>query len=487
MNSRQRGHRGGGWLLGIVVGISLVALVSPSASGAGPVDWPTYLYGRGHSSFNDRAVVITPQDASTLMPAWSSPWLPDDFPDPTTTDPPRNILTSSPTEYRGRIYIGANTGVFYALDEGTGAVVWKRFAKQPLYRAATTNCQARGFSSTAAVAIDPSRGTAAVYVAAGDGYLYALDAATGVTLWRSLVTRDGYDWSSPVITNGHIYVGISAEECDHLIRAGLREYDQATAALLHTYRTVPAGSTGGSIWTSPATDGQFVWVTTGNAGTGANGDSFSLVRLNAATLTRLDKWRVPNTAGTDLDWGSSPTLFTATINGVSTDMVGACNKNGVYYAFNRSALSQGPVWRRRIDIRGDLTGGTLCLAAAVWDRTGNQLIVGSSETMINGTLYPGSVRALDPATGHLLWGPVPVAEGRIIGSPSMDGGGVVAASTFTFAANDPSATYLIEASDGAVLDRISFTGGAFPQPVYADRFLLVATKNQGLFAYAPPA
>jgi len=34
---------------------------------------------------------------------------------------------SSPTVYNGVIYIGAKNGYFYALDETTGAVIWKRF------------------------------------------------------------------------------------------------------------------------------------------------------------------------------------------------------------------------------------------------------------------------------------------------------------------------------------------------------------------------
>ena len=44
----------------------------------------------------------------------------------------------------------------------------------------------------------------------------------------------------------------------------------------------------------------------------------------------------------------SPTIFNATINGVSTPMVGACNKNGFYYALRQSSLSAGPVWSAKI-------------------------------------------------------------------------------------------------------------------------------------------
>ena len=87
---------------------------------------------------------------------------------------------ASPTVYNGTIYIGCNTGIFYALNETNAAVEWT----QMLGYVTKKTCAARGISSTASVAIDPANGKPTVYVAGGDGYLYALDAATGQAHWH---------------------------------------------------------------------------------------------------------------------------------------------------------------------------------------------------------------------------------------------------------------------------------------------------------------
>src|SRR6266542_4351152 len=246
-------------------------------------NWPAYLLGPTHPSFNSAAGAITPAKVATLTRVWR--WTPAA---PTMAGQPGTSLFASPTVFNGRIYIGANTGVFYALDEATGQVLWHRF----MGFVTAKTCAARGFNSTATVAPDPASGALTVYVAAADGYLYALNAADGALRWRSVVAipsttvNDYYNWSS------------------------------ATA----------------------------VYVTTGNGPAGS--DAISVVRLDAATLAKRGSWQVPNSEhGSDSDFGGSPTFFSATLAGVYTPLVGACNKNGVYYALRRGNLAAGPVWR----------------------------------------------------------------------------------------------------------------------------------------------
>ena len=100
---------------------------------------------------------------------------------------PGRRLYSSPTVYAGHIYIGADTGVVYALDEASGQVTWQQF----LGFVTEKTCGKRGITSTATVALDPVTGLPTVYVAAADGYLYAIDAADGTIRWRSLVVNVG--------------------------------------------------------------------------------------------------------------------------------------------------------------------------------------------------------------------------------------------------------------------------------------------------------
>jgi polyvinyl alcohol dehydrogenase (cytochrome) len=192
-----------------------------------------------------------------------------------------------------------------------------------------------------------------------------------------------------VVADGHVYVGVSSQ-CDiPLIAGGLKEYEQATGAQLAFYQTNPAGKTGPSIWSSPAADptGHFVYVTTGN---GITGDSASIVQLDAGTLAKLASWQVPlSQQVTDSDFGGSPTLFTATIGGTPTSMVGACNKNGTCYALQAGNLAAGPVWQMQVG--AGASGGPQCDAAAIWD--GTHLFIGGTR--------PRS--AASPTTARSAW------------------------------------------------------------------------------------
>jgi PKD repeat protein/outer membrane protein assembly factor BamB len=461
----------------IAAALSLAALgLSASEAATSPVNWPGYLFGPTHSSYNAAATTFTPgNSAATMIHDWT--WTP---PAPTQTGQPSG-LDASPTVVNGVVYIGAETGVFYALNESSGAVLWSR----SLGYVAGTTCGALGIVSTATVAPAPGGGPLTVYVAGGDGYLYALDAATGAVDWKSVIgipsttVNDYYDWSSPTVSNGHIYVGV-ASNCDSpLVAGGLKEYDQATGSLQNFYQTYPGHSTQPSIWSSAAVDpaGQNVFVTTGN---GPGGDSVSVVRLAASNLAREDAWQVPSTQhGPDSDFGGSPTLFTATIGGVVTPMVGACNKNGTYYAWRQADLAAGPVWAYAIGAQ--YTSGPQCDAAGIWD--GTHLYIGGNQTTINGTTYSGSIRMVDPATGTPIWQTGLI--GPPIGSPTMDGAGVIGVTQYGSGTTAKSYNLdLINAATGAILDTINI-GPDFGQPVFADDRIFIPSHNRGLQVYSP--
>ena len=229
-----------------------------------------------------------------------------------------------------------------------------------------------------------------------------------------------------------------------------------------------------------------MFVTTGNPDPGGTepGDSFSVVRLSTSDLSKQERWTAPVAAASDYDFGSSPTLFYADLEGVRTEMVGACNKNGVYYALRAANISAGPVWSTTIadQPKGDFNS---CLASAIWDFKGGRLYLASSRHTVGGVVHPGGIRQVDPATGLAAW-IRNVRGGPIMGSPTMDGGGVIAAGSYTHVIHSANSVHLLDASTGAILKRISVGGlGVFAQPVLADNHLLVATVTGGLYAYAP--
>jgi hypothetical protein len=105
--------------------------------------------------------------------------------------------------------------------------------------------------------------------------------------------------------------------------------------------------------------------------------------------------------GNDADFGSNPTLFQATINGVSHAMIGIVNKDGVYYALDRTNISAGSLWELRISIGGNEPSINASIAGAAYD--GTSLYVARSGTTIGTQQCPGSLQALDPNCGTILW------------------------------------------------------------------------------------
>lgn len=474
-------------LAGLVLAASAaVARPAGAAAATGPgLDWPQYLHGPQHSSVS-LATAFTPSNAASASQVWH--WQP-----PNLTGKPAPRLDASPTVVAGRLYIGAESGGFYALNETTGAVVWSR----QLDTEPNVTCPARGITATAAVKLDPATGTRTVYVS-GARYTYALNAATGTLVWKTEIGPPSsanpdayYNWSSPTVAGGHVYVGLSSS-CDKpLIRGGLVELDQHTGQVLHTWYTVPSGSVGGSIWSSAAasSSGSDVWTSTGNeCDSSINtcpsgnkiGHSLSIVHLSGS-LALLQAWQAPGTAGNGQDWdfGSSPTLFGAS---TAPPNVGACNKNGHYYALAASPLSSNPLWTEVIGAPAHSDNS--CLASSVWNGQSSALYIGGDPTTIAGTSYGGSVRQVNPATGAYIWQTgLPCA---VMGTPSLDSAGVLAASTYLCPTGNTPGAYLINATSGAILKSLPVSSGrVFSQPVFAQGTLFVATETQGLYNFAP--
>jgi polyvinyl alcohol dehydrogenase (cytochrome) len=442
------------------------------------VNWPSYGRNPAHDSDQSAATTITVKNAGQLKALWHWSAVPK---------PPTNtLLFSSAITVGGVIYIGANTGDFYALNETTGKLIWRDILPYtPAFTSGPHHCPSpAGIATAATVSTDRVTGKVVVYVAAGDTYLRALDAATGTQLWRSQVggpyTSDYYNWSSPTVVGGRIYVGISSH-CQEMTRGGLSAYDQHSGALLGTYFTVPPGAEGGAIWSTAGIgpDGD-VYVTTGNAVTGfASGDSLSIVRLDPVTLARLDIWTLKNPPNSDSDFGASPTFFAATIGAQSTQLVGACNKNGIFYAWRADNLAAGPVWTRQVGIPNQTSTRvpeSFCNAPAVWNAANRRLFVAANQPTAASTA-DGSAYELDPATGKVIWErDLPAAPA--IGAPSLDGGGVLAVPTWNSGgAAYAGAVYLLSAATGAVLNTLVPKTPSYAQPIFADGVVLVAAGS----------
>jgi len=481
--------------------LALVAAIPPSAQAgaaharqrwvATGLDWPAYLHGVRHWSAATAPATITPGNAGSLKVAWMFQEQP-----PTGKRQPQGGFSASPTVADGMVLIGSQTGVLYALSESTGHLVWKRTLD---YEQVGNNghcLRVRGIVGTAAVAADPRTGKPVVYVP-GARYLYALDAATGTRLWKSLVGPRGsarvvgayFNYASPTVMNGLVYDGVSSSCNAPFVRGGVQSFSQQTGRLQHSFWTDPPGQVGASVWSSEAVTKSWVWATTGDPlFTGRHlYHAYSFLRLNARTLALSGAFQLKLGQATDLDFGSSPTLFHITVRGVPSVLVGACNKNGRYYALRRDALGRGPIWSVRVGAPAH-TGHGMCLASGVWNDHAGQLYVAGNATTINGHAYDGSIRAVNPATGTIRW-----ATGlgcAVVGTPTLDAAtGVLAVAAWTPCRAASPAVYLLSAATGRILGTLPLNGGGFAQPVFAGRYLLVADESGEVTAYtvAPAA
>ena len=105
-------------------------------------------------------------------------------------------------------------------------------------------------------------------------------------------------------------------------------------------------------------------------------------------------------------------------------------------------------------------------------------------TTIGSTSFGGSVREVDPATGAFGWQTgLPCSE---VGTPSVDGAGVLAVATWACTAPNTPGAYLLNAATGAILATLPVgTSHIFAQPVFAQGTLFVATQAAGLYDFAP--
>ena len=349
-------------------------------------------------------------------------------------------IAARPVESKGVVFAGSWDGREYALRARDGHVLWKT----PL---GTTRSEQCPHYKTAGITSAPVVAAGSAYLGGGDAYWYALDSATGGVRWR-VPTGDNspagghYNWSSPALFGGHAFVGV-ASLCDSpLVQGQLLRVDLASHAIDRVWNVVPDGRQGGTIWTTPLVDRarNRLFVTTGN---GDDAYAESIVTVDIDSMLPLDSWKLgASERVSDSDWGTSPTLFS---DPRGRRLVAAANKNGIVYAFQRNALHEGPVWRRRVAVGGDCPNcGSGTVSTGTFD--GHRLFYAGGAAVIRKHTYRGSVRALDPATGRVLWSR---------GLPGAVLGGLVRSNGRLFVAAEYG-LYMLRPRDGALLHENRF-------------------------------
>ncbi|MBV9920497.1 MAG: PQQ-binding-like beta-propeller repeat protein [Pseudonocardia sp.] len=324
---------------------------------------------------------------------------------------------ATPVTLHGVIYVGSNFGCLFALNESNGSIRWSKFtAFQP-----RKTCDQR-LGIVSSVVVRDEGGKTVLYFHNPDGYLYKLDASDGSTIWRSLVkvprtdVNDVYAWSSPTVANGQVVIGVSSNCDTPFVQGQVRSYDLKTGAVKWVHKMVPDGFVGAGDWYDVAVDGNGdLYVSTASTtdkqavahpNTEPGFEQYCILKLDGRDGHLIWKAPAPTHTG-DPDYASSPILFT----GGGVPLVGAGNKDGWFRAYRRD--DGALVWQAQIGTP-NADGLRSILSGGVWD--GTHLFLASNITHTGGTWTqspartwkpvggvesPGSVRALDPATGAL--------------------------------------------------------------------------------------
>ena len=276
-------------------------------------------------------------------------------------------VQATPIVVEGVMYVTASWSIVHALDAVTGEQLWVYDPEVPGEYASRGCCDVvnRG------VAIHD--GT--VFVGAYDGYLHAIDAATGERLWVvDTIENRAMSYTitgAPRVINGRVLIGNGGAE--YGVRGYVSAYDAATGDLAWRFHTVPgdpaqpfenaamemaaetwdpsasyweAGG-GGTVWDAMAYDPDLglLYIGVGNGSpwnrhlrSPAGGDNLflsSIVALNADTGEYV--WHYQGTPGDTWDYTHTQHIILADleIDGAMRQVLMQAPKNGFFYVIDR--------------------------------------------------------------------------------------------------------------------------------------------------------
>jgi polyvinyl alcohol dehydrogenase (cytochrome) len=194
--------------------------------------------------------------------------------------PGGGVSASQPTLALGRVFVGSDNRVVYAMDARSGCAYWA-FHADSSGRFAPIVAPISGYAGT----------KYAVFFVTGPGTAYAVDAQDVKLLWRTEVKGLHNVSASATLDNGRIYVPLAGTEtmsganpnyeCCRS-RGGVAALDAQTGRLLWKVDSIPEpirklgqnqngkplwGPSGASVWNTPTIDSKrrLIYVGTGNS------------------------------------------------------------------------------------------------------------------------------------------------------------------------------------------------------------------------------
>lgn len=394
-------------------------------------NWSMWQFDSAGSRYNLHETAITPTTVGKLQLKWAFAF-------------PNAIAASSqPAVVDGTVYVGGRNGTFYALDAKTGATRWTFEAQKPL----------GGNVPTFGLRDGPAVVNGVVYFGDAAANLWALDAATGKQRWvRKLDNHhSAIITSSPLVFDGHVYVGVSSQELGQgaldtypccTFRGSVVALDAATGDVKWKHYTIPQPQpnpgrpaftpSGAPVWSSQTIHAQSrtLYYTSGNPYTGYPTGAEAIGAVNIDTgkerwIRRMTPGDPPWNGrcaypppggncpdpGRDFDFGSHPNIFKIG----NRLVVGAGQKSGVYHLLD--ATTGGIVWQTRLStpVPSLPIPGSESLQGIQWGASydGRRLYVATYQGK------PGTLYALNPADGKIIWKTPNPANGCLFDLPPV--------------------------------------------------------------------
>ena len=389
--------------------------------------------------------------------------------------PNATTARAQPTVAAGRVFVGSQSGLVYALDARSGCVIW--------------TYQAKGGVRTAITLGPRAGGGVTAYFGDATPSAYAVDAANGALIWTRKVDEhpSAHVTGTPTFYQDRLYVPVSSGEEGQganpryeccTFRGSLLALNAATGAVIWKTYTLPDeskpigrnksgttrwGPSGASIWSSPTIDAKrrLVYAATGNMYTEPQTTmSDAVVAFDMDTgkivwssqVTTADVFvtgcnsptapNCPDALGPDFDFGSSPILATLPSG---RDLLVIGQKSGVGWAMDpdrRGAV----VWQYRAG-RGSALGGMEWGSAVDEERA----YFAVSDTI--GSPQPGGLHAVRLDTGERVWFSPPTAPkcGSGRGCNAALSAAITAMPGVIFAGSNDGALRAYSAKDGSVI------------------------------------
>src|SRR5256886_3030308 len=395
--------------LTVVVGSSSIDPNSTSTSnvvleyyGPGPSDWPTF-----HNT-NARRGASPNVFGTPMSQLWSSPG---------------NLaaLFSGPVYAEGKLFTTSIDQFLRARDPFLGTTIW-----------------ARNLGDGSGIQFYTGWPTVAngvvyvIYYTLGGGYLYALDANTGTTIWSVA----GFDFNAR-IPLGYADGMVFGEARDGRVFA----LDAATGNVVWTYQT-----NGLFPWGGVTVAAGTVWASALDPNGLSTGWAFAFDEMTGAL-----RWSFA------LDgWGGSAPLFAQ--GNVYIGSWDQASGSGTLWALN--AFSGTPVW--------STPGFGRVLVDTPADR-GTNLYVGS---------VSGAFSGVDATTGTVLWRTF--TSGLIFGSVGLANG-------YLFGTSTDGGFYILDTASGAIVDSHFLSGGgAYSAVAIGKGYVWMDDGSGTVYAYGAP-